>query len=392
MKQDIEPEDRPDPVRLESALRESEAGLRRAQELARLAHVITGPDGSFESWSDTLPGLLGVDEAQVPRDTRTWLNIVHPEDRARFRNTAIEAGVRSQRAEIEYRILRGDTVRHVRQVMDPIEGSRRPDGLMRWFNTMQDVTEHRRVEEEIRRLNVDLERRVQERTQELEAANAELAAFDYSISHDLRAPLIRIEGFGKILLQEYGASLDDTGRDLLRRMTEAGRHMNALVTDLFALSIATRREVNREVVDVGALAGSIVAALRAAEPERTVEFTTAADATARVDPGLLRIVLENLLGNAWKFTRRCAAARIELGYLEGEAERVFFVRDNGAGFDGTHADKLFTPFQRLHAREDYEGTGIGLATVQRIIARHGGRVWGQGAVDRGATIFFALPK
>jgi PAS domain S-box-containing protein len=385
-------EDITEQVRLESALRESEAGLRRAQAVARLAHVVTRPDGSFESWSDTLPALVGVDAAAVPGTTRHWLEIVHPEDRRKFRDKAIEAGVRSERTEVEYRVRRDGLERHIFQVMEPIEGSLDSEGKQRWFNTIQDITERKRAEEEVRRLNADLERRVADRTAELEDANKELEAFDYSISHDLRAPINRIAGFSAMLQHKYGEKLDEHGKDLLMRIEQSGRVMDQLVADLFALSTASRGELRRSEVDLGALAEAIIANLRKAEPGRKVSFEAMAGLTARADPGLLRAVLENLLGNAWKFTGRRADARIELGCLQSAAGRTFFVRDNGAGFDSANAAKLFTPFQRLHSPSEFAGTGIGLATVQRIVRRHGGRVWAQATVGEGATFFFTLSE
>lgn len=246
-------------------------------------------------------------------------------------------------------------------------------------SAIRDITERKRVERALHEKNV-----------ELEAANKELEAFDYSISHDLRAPLNRIEGFSTMLGEEYGDKLDARGRDLLLRIAEARRSMDQLVGDLFALSTSTRGELRRSAVDVSALAELVVATLRKTEPQREMEFIAPAAMTVRADPGLLRVVLENLLGNAWKFTRRRARPRIEMGCVKRLGDLVFFVRDNGAGFDIARADKLFTPFQRLHSRNDFEGTGIGLATVQRIVRRHGGRVWAEATVDRGATFFFTL--
>jgi PAS domain S-box-containing protein len=375
--------------RLENALYASEAGLRRAQSLARLGHVITRPDGSFESWSETMPHLVGRDDATMPRTTRKWLDIVHADDRAAFRAKAIEAGVNRRRTEIEYRVPVDGHETAVRQVMEPL-GPAGPDGTIRWFSTLQDVTEQKRAEEEVRRLNAGLERRVAERTAELEAANRELEAFDYSVSHELRAPLSHIQGFSDMLLEQYAPSLDPRGQDLLRRIGGAGRRMDQLVGDLFALSTVARGELRRSDVDASALARSVGDALRKAAPQHDVDFRVAPGLTARADPGLLRVVLENLLGNAWKFTSRREGARVEVGAIEKDGQQFFFVRDNGAGYDPAGAVRLFSPFQRLHSRSEFEGTGVGLATVQRIIRRHGGRVWGESVPGEGATFHFTL--
>jgi PAS domain S-box-containing protein len=383
-------EDITDRIRLENAVRESEAGLRRAQVVTRLAHVVTRPDGSFESWSETMSDIIGVDADNLPHNTREWLEIIHPKDRERYRDKAIEAAALDERLEIEYRMRRYGVDRHIFQVMEPIEGSAGPDGKARWFHTIQDITERKQVEEEVRRLNADLERRVVERTAELEAANQELEAFDYSISHDLRAPINRIAGFSALLGEMYAGSLDEKGRELVKRIGDAGRNMEQLVGDLFALSTVSRGELRRGDVDVGALAESIISNLRKAEPLRVVRFDAPAHMDARADPGLLRVVLDNLLGNAWKFTGKSADALVEMGCIQKGGERTFFVRDNGAGFDSASATTLFKPFQRLHSASDFAGTGIGLATVQRIIRRHGGRVWAESAPGRGATFYFTL--
>jgi PAS domain S-box-containing protein len=248
------------------------------------------------------------------------------------------------------------------------------------MSAIRDITEHKRFERELNEKNA-----------ELEAANKELEAFDYSIAHDLRAPLNRIEGFSAMLEEQYGEKLDARGRDLLLRIAEAGRSMDRLVGDLLELSTVTRGTLGRSDVNVSALAESIVASLRKSDPQRDVRFEGLPGIEVRADPGLLRVVLENLLGNAWKFTRGRTPARIEMGCVNNQEEKVLFVRDNGAGFDIAGAERLFKPFQRLHSGNNFEGTGIGLATVQRIVRRHGGRVWAEAAVDRGATFFFTVP-
>lgn len=243
---------------------------------------------------------------------------------------------------------------------------------------------------EMRERNAILEQRVRERTAELKAANEELEAFTYSASHDLRAPLRSIDGFAKVLEEDYAARLDDEGKDALRRMRGAAQRMGELIDGLLALSRLARSDMNVEVVDLSALARSIADELKSSEPGRSVAFEIPPQLEVRGDRRLLRALLENLLGNAWKFTRKHASARIVLGATEKNGEPAYFVRDDGAGFDMAHAANLFAPFQRLHGVSEFPGTGIGLATVRRIVQRHGGRVWAEGAIDRGAVFYFTL--
>jgi signal transduction histidine kinase len=239
----------------------------------------------------------------------------------------------------------------------------------------------------------ELEQRVRDRTAELEAANRELESFSYAVSHDLRAPVRHVDGFVRALEEDAGAALDATARGHLARIQSATRRMSQLIEDLLALSRTIRQPVNRTSVDLAALARDVATALRGAEPGRAVEFVIPETLPASGDARLLRVALENLLGNAWKFTSRCPHPRIELGAATlPDGQTAYAVRDNGAGFDMAHAGRLFGAFQRLHGEDEFPGTGIGLATVQRIIARHGGRIWAEAAVGQGATFSFTLGR
>ena len=243
-----------------------------------------------------------------------------------------------------------------------------------------------------RLLAEDASKNLEDANRELEGANRELEAFSYSVSHDLRAPLRTIDGFSQILQEDYETALDGEGMDYLGRVRAASAHMAMLIDDLLDLSRVSRRPLRREPVDLAGLATEIVEDRRAEEPERDVQFVTGEDIKAYGDVSLLKVALENLLGNAWKFTKRVERARIEFGVdrRSGVSGPVYFVRDNGAGFDQAYSDKLFGAFQRLHGQDEFEGTGIGLATVARIVHRHGGRVWAEGEVGEGATFYFTL--
>ena len=258
--------------------------------------------------------------------------------------------------------------------------------LVGFASVARDISERRRTSAAIAALNAELQARVAE----LAAANGELEAFSYSVSHDLRGPLRAIDGFSKILQEQYPDKLDEQGRHFLARVRAGSQRMGQLIDDLLSLARINRAEMNKSDVDLAELARDVVQDLRHKDPSRAVEVVIPAALPARGDARLLRAALDNLLGNAWKFTGRTAAPRIELGCQRRDGADVYYVKDNGAGFDMAYVHKLFAPFQRLHAQSEFEGTGIGLATVQRIIKRHGGKLWAESTLGSGATFWFTL--
>jgi PAS domain S-box-containing protein len=384
--------------------RKAEADLRRSEELLRLAldgarmglWIVDFDSGRIER-SDRMREFFDGDE---PIGVDGFLERIHPDDRAATaealaachegRRDNYERVDRIRRLDGSYRWLesRGRVSRDARG---------RP---VRLAGTTVDVTERKNVEAVLEKsrvllaeANAELERKVADRTAALEAANRELEAFAYSVSHDLRAPLRAMHGFAQALGEDCAAVLPPQGLDYLERIRAASRRMGELIECLLELSRITRAELRREDVDLSALAASVGAELARANGARTVELVIEPGLRARADPRLLVVVLTNLLANAWKFTSRMPAARVVVGSArDAQGALSFFVKDNGAGFDPRHASRLFTAFTRLHAAKDYPGTGVGLATVQRAIQRHGGRVWAESSPGAGATFFFTLAE
>ncbi|MBK8594674.1 MAG: PAS domain-containing protein [Holophagales bacterium] len=352
-------------------------------------------DWDFDSgqlaWSPEFFRLFGLDAKTQSPTFETWRATLHPEDRESAEEN-IATSVRDHVPLVQsYRVVRpGGAVRWIEArgnaSYDAAGGPKRMSGLC------FDVTERVTIENELKSHREHLEELVAARTADLEAANHELESFSYSVSHDLRAPLRAIDGFVGALVEGYPDRLDEKGRHYLDRIQVATRRMGQLINEILDLSRLSRRELKVTNVDLTALAREVVAELSAAEPGRTLDVSVADGMSAAADPVLLRSVFENLVGNAFKFTSRRPEARVEIGRMHQPAETVFFVRDNGVGFDMQWAEKLFTPFQRLHGPAEFPGTGIGLATVHRIVTRHGGRIWPESSLDGGATFYFTIGR
>ncbi len=368
-----------------SAIRDISDRKHAEQQRASLAALVEASDdaiigktlaGVVTSWNEGAHRLFGYSSAEIIGKPITLL--VPPEQRAEY-ETVLEAVSSGE-------IVRFDTLRRRKDgsrvdVSVTVSPVRNLAGVVvRISKVARDVTHRRRTERELARAK-----------EAAEAASRELEAFSYSVAHDLRAPLRGMNGFAQVLLDEYKDKFDADGQDWLNEILLNANRMGALIDALLSLSRVTRSEPRRQRVDLSALAHATVSRLAAQDPARDVAIVIQSDLHADIDPALASTLLDNLLENAWKFTSKTAAARITLGMTETGDERVFYVRDNGAGFDMAYAQKLFAPFQRLHQNQEFPGTGIGLATVQRVVRRHGGRIWAEGTPAAGATFFFTIP-
>jgi PAS domain S-box-containing protein len=369
----------------EEAVRRSEARFRGFMEAAPDAVVVTDASGAIVFANRQTERLFGYRSGQM---IGCPIEILIPE-RYRARHVTHRASylaaprVRRMGAGMELFGLKSDGSEFPLAVhLSPVETK---DGAMIYAD-IRDITEHLEAQRKIEELN----RKLSRDNLDLQVINREMEAFSYSVSHDLRAPLRAIDGFSQAISEDCADQLDALGRNYLVRIRGAAQRMGMLIDDLLKLSRVTRGELHVSEIDLSALARDVGDALRGAAPDRQVDVAIEPGLKASADSHLIRIVLENLIGNAWKFTSKCDRPRIEFGYLRQMAEPTYFVRDNGAGFDMAYANKLFGAFQRLHDATSYPGTGIGLATVQRIIHKHGGRIWAQAEINRGATFYFTL--
>lgn len=371
----------------EDLLRKSESLLREAESIGKLGGWEWDITNDVMHWSDEVHNIFGVPPGEL--NFEIFMQCVHPDDRAML-DEQLDAGTKGKGVfEYVFRIIHPDgeikTLRSRAEVR--FDENNRP---VRLVGVTQDLTEQKAAEDELAKYRQHLEELVAARTRDLETTNKELNSFSYSVSHDLRAPLRAINGFSHALLEDYQDKLDETGRDYLQRVSTAAQRMGDLIDDMLSLSKVTRHGLQFQTVNMSAMAVDIMTELKDAFPDRAVELKLMPDVTARGDLKLLRIAMSNLLGNAWKYTSKNECSKIEFGFELRDDEKVYYVRDNGVGFDMIHSAKLFGAFQRLHGCDEFEGTGIGLATVQRIINRHGGRIWAEAEVGNGACFYFEL--
>ncbi|MEP7338655.1 MAG: PAS domain S-box protein [Acidobacteriota bacterium] len=375
--------------RAEAELRQSEERYRRLFEaLPDMIYTLSAADGTITTISPACKTLTGWRPADVIG--KHFTTLTHPDD-VKIVEAIFQHVLQGESpAPYEVRILTSSGDRFVAEIVSiPQIENGKVTGLL---GIARDITERKCAEEEIRHLNLELEQRVIQRTAQLAAANHEMEAFSYSVSHDLRAPLRAIAGFSRILREDYITELPDEARQYLQRVQDNAQQMGRLIDDLLAFSRLGRRDLNKQSVALGQMARTVMEDLHGEYEHRQVKVTIGELPVCQADPTLLKQVFANLLANALKFTRQRAMALIEIGYRQDGDNTVYFVKDNGVGFDMRYVHKLFGVFQRLHRAEDYEGTGVGLATVQRIINRHGGRIWAEAEIGKGATFFFTLGK
>jgi PAS domain S-box-containing protein len=369
--------------RAENELRQSQERLGLALEAAHMVAWKWERESSQTLFSSNATGVTGIAEPFRVENSKPISNWIHAEDLAQHSEALTSAIIEHRNYVSRFRFVRPDNDAliwledHAKVTCDPSGEVESISGIV------MDITKRKQAESQSAEWNRELERRVKDRTEELEA-------FCYSVSHDLRGPLRVIAGFAD-LLSATRAELKEEHKKFVEAIINAARRMDALISDLLSLTRLSRGKVKKRPFNLSRLADKIAAEVQKTDPQRQIEFVVAPDMTVEGDEGLLQIVVENLLNNAWKFTRGRANGRIEVGIEERAGAKVYYVRDNGAGFEMEYAERIFRVFERLHSEAEFPGTGIGLAIVERIILRHGGKVWAQGVVNEGATFFFTLP-
>ena len=378
-------------LRTEDSLKANEERMRSTFEQAAvgIAHIAADTFRIIVA-NETFCQLLGYTPAElVGTDSRALTPADELSERLAERAQILAGEIQTSFCERRL-IKKGGNLLWVQRSLSLVRDS---GGQPQYFiSVIKDISERKEAEDKLAHLNSELETRVANRTAELEVANRELSSFSYSVAHDLRAPLRAINGFSAMVLQANEGKLDQTSIGHLQRIHAGSVRMGVLIDDLLRLTRLSRQDIRWHDINLSALAARVVTSLTKAHPERDLTVTIQPDMNINGDTGLMQIVIENLIGNAWKFTANAGAARIDVGCEQQDGQTVYYVRDNGAGFDMAYAHKLFAPFQRLHHVAEFEGTGIGLATVKSVIQRHGGKIWIEGAVNLGATVFFTVGK
>ncbi len=380
---------------------QGEEALRSSQQ--RMDNIVANSPGAIYRCTNDAEWTMEFLSAAITRITgysaedflgnriRSYASIIHPDDRRIVREAVSVALERKTQYQMDYRLLVKDGT--TRWVHEQGQGLFDPDGRLNILDGfIFDITEQRKAEQEIKRLNQELEQRVSDRTRQLEEANKELETFAYSVSHDLRAPLRAIDGFSRILLDDYAQMIDEEGKRLLNIVRDNTIRMGQLIDAILKFSRTGRLEISLSEIDIEKMVRSVCAEFQTTDNESKLQWKIEPMPLARGDSAMLRQVFVNLLSNAIKFSQTRETPKIEVGARVKDGETIYFVKDNGVGFDMRYVDKLFGVFQRLHSMNEFEGTGIGLATVKRIVTRHGGRVWAEGEVNKGATFFFTLPS
>ncbi len=372
---------------MEEALTQSEERYKLAQKAANTGSWDWDIGTGALIWSDEIEPLFGFERGGFGGTFEAFMNCIHPDDRKLVQDAVDRCIEKRELYDVEHRIIWPDgTIHWMSEKGDVLRD--RTGKAVRMLGVVRDVTLSKIQEETILHLNKDLERR----SVELEEANKELEAWTYSISHDLRGPLRRVDGFSDILGKDYAGSLDEKAKGYISRIQRSVRDMDQLIDDMLRLSRINTSELSTDEIDLEPMAVSILEGFARADPKRKVKYSVHGNLRIRGDPNLMRVALDNLLGNAWKFTSKNQRTTIEFSETESNGQRTFFVKDDGVGFDAKKADRLFVPFQRYHDIKEFPGTGLGLALVKRVVSRHGGKIWAESEPGKGTTLYFTLAQ